>query len=371
MGTENKKGMDFDSSLLSNFDKTLTEEEYISKLTTDLNNILIRKFPNNPIKQQVRVHNDRITIACPYCGDSVHDIYKKRGNLILKGKFAGFYKCFNCETFKKIDKFLEDFGINVDIDTINYLSSSTGDFKTASYGKYDISILIDNETIDGYAIDRSEIKARLGLIEVSTSPILPWLHKRLQYEEERFLYNPKHNYLVILNLTKDKKVLGFQIRPFKLKPGQSKYKTYTLSKIYEILKINKQVPSELDVLSQIYKISEINFNRPIILFEGPLDAFLCKNAIANAGATKSLPIELPIRYWYDEDSKGTEKSIEKLNQGEYVFLWKKFRNEFEIPWRKKWDLNDILLWFKQNNKKFPWATIDIYFSNDPFDLLDL
>ena len=307
-----KLGMDSDSSLLSLFDKTLNESEYKDKLLNNLSSILRLKFPNDNIRQQIRTHSDRITIACPYCGDSVHDVHKKRGNVILKGKFAGFFKCFNCDTFRSVDGLFKDFDISVDLDFINYLSSSKGDFKSASYGKYDVSILMDSETLNGYAIDRQVIKDKLGFVEIKKSHALSWLNKRLQYEEERFLYKPLHDYLVILNLTLEGKIIGFQQRFFKPKPGQPKYKTYTLSKIYELLKINKEVPEELDALSQLYKISELDFNKPIILFEGPLDAFLFKNSVANAGAGKSFPIDLPLRYWYDEDKKGNEKSIEKI-----------------------------------------------------------
>jgi len=361
------KGLTFDSSLSDSLDKSLSIDEYKGRLQNHLRPLLAKRFAGHPGKQKVHPHTDRITFACPYCGDSMQSEYKHRGNIILSGKYAGYFKCFNCGTFKGVDSFLKDYDIDLQLDLVNYLSSTKGDFKKASYGSYDISVLMNSETIEGYAIDREELKKRFSLIEIAESSRLSWLKFRLQFDEERFLYNAEQDYVVILNLYTKDKILGYQKRNFG--KYQEKYMTYNISKIYREMGIEKEIPENIEVLSQLYRITEVDFNRPITLFEGPLDAFLLPNSVANAGAAKSFPIDIPLRYWYDEDKKGKEKALEMLGKGHEVFLWGKFRQEFGIPWRKKWDLNDIFIWFRENNRRVP--IFDTYFSKDPLDMIDL
>ena len=360
-------GLTFDSSLSEALDKSLSLDEYKGRIINHLEPLLRQRFPNHAAKQKVYPHTDRISFACPYCGDSMQSDYKKRGNIILSGKFAGFFKCFNCGTFKSVDSFLKDYKIDLQLDLINYLSSTKGDFKRSSYGSYDISILMDAQTIEGYAIDREELKKRFNLTEIAETPILSWLRQRLQFVEERFLYNADHDFFVILNLTREGKILGFQRRNFDKR--LEKYNTYNLRRIYEEFGKTEEIPEEVDILSQLYRITEVNFNRPITLFEGPLDAFLYPNSVANAGANKGFPIEIPLKYFFDDDPTGRKKAIQKISNGEEVFLWTKFKQDFQIPYRKKWDLSDILIFFRDNNIKTP--IFDLYFSNDPLDGLDI
>jgi len=361
------EGLMFDSSLSDSIDKSLSPEEFKGRILNYLEPLLRQRFPGHAGKQKIHPHTDRVSFACPYCGDSMQNEYKHRGNIILKGKFAGYFKCFNCGTFKSVNSFLQDYDIDPQLEFVNYLSSSKGDFKKSSYGSYDISVLMDAQSIEGFAIEREELKKRFSLIEVAESPILPWLRGRLQFEEERFLFNPKYNFLVILNLTREGRVLGYQRRNFDKK--YEKYNTYNLRKIYNEMGIEKEIPENIDLLSQIYKISEIDFNRKITLFEGPLDAFLFQNSVANAGLNKGFPIDVPLRHWNDDDKEGRKKSIEQINKNEEVFLWTKFRSDYGIPYRKKWDLSDIMIYGKENNINF--YNFDLYFSNNFLDAMDI
>lgn len=363
-----KKGLNFDSSLSNiNIDATVSPEEYKERLITLLQTILDKRFPGNYGKTKIRSYRGRISFACPYCGDSMKSDYKKRGNFILSGKHANFFKCHNCGEFKRIDNFFKDYQINLDLSVINYIISNIQDFSYSSNFKYDMSAFLDMGVINKYAIDRQEFLKSFGLVEVKGSSVWPWLVNRLQYDEKKFMYNPRENYLVILNLTPEGKIIGVQKRTFN---GNSRYFTYTLSKLYELFKKDtRTLPEHLDALSQIFNITLLNYSRPITLFEGPLDAFLFKNSIASTGVHKHFPIEIPMRYWFDDDPDGKEASIEKINEGEEVFLWTKFKQEYGLPYRKKWDLNDVLIWMRDNNIIIP--NFNEYFSNDSFDIIDI
>ena len=359
--------MNISSNLVNiDYDKSVSHEEYVDRLIFFLKDILANRFPTDNVKQQIKVHRDRINISCPYCGDSMQSSYKKRGNIILEGKHRNYYKCFNCGEFKRVDNFFKDYKISLELDVINYISNNLGDFTTSSSGRYDISLLLDVKTIEGYAIDRQELKNNFNLIEAKESPVWSWLSARLQYfHPERFLYSPSEKYVLILNLTPSGKIIGSQKRTFS---GDNKYLTLNLAKMYDQMGKGK-VPDEINTISQLFGILNINFNQPITVFEGPFDSFMFRNSVANTGANKSFPLSLPVRYWYDDDETGRRKSLEMIENGESVFLWSKFKHDFELPLRKKWDLNDIMIFAKQENKNLPF--FENYFSSDPLDIIDL
>jgi hypothetical protein len=362
--------MGFDSSLHNNIDSTLSNEEFKERILSLLQPILNHRFPNEYQKTQIRPHIGRISFACPYCGDSMKVSHAKRGNFILSGKHKGFFKCHNCGKFKQITNFFKDFKVELKLDAINYLTENLGDFHSYDNAKYDMSVFLDMEHIEKYAIDRKEFLQQFGLVEVKDTPVWSWLTNRVQYREEKFLYNTEKNYLLILNLTQSGKILGAQKRLFK---GYNRFESYKLSKLYEMMKkpfdVNEEQKEFLDTLSMIFNICLLNFNQKVTLFEGPMDAFLFKNSIANTGANKQLPIDIPVRYFFDSDDTGNKQAIKKINKEEEIFLWNKFLRDAKIPYRNKWDFNDILLYAKQNNIKLP--NFELYFSNDSLDIIDL
>jgi predicted RNA-binding Zn-ribbon protein involved in translation (DUF1610 family) len=361
--------MGFDSSL-NNMDSQLTIQEYRERLQVLLQPILDQRFPGNAPKRKILPHHDRITFACPYCGDSAQSDWAKRGNFILGGKFKNHFKCHNCGEFKRIDRFFKDYKTELKLDAINYMMDNLGDFTTFEGAKYDMSILLDMDHLDEYAIDRQELLRYFGLVEVKDSPVWSWLTNRMQYKTNKFLYSPNKNYILILNLTPGGKILGAQKRKFS---GHNRFETYKLSKLYEAMKkpleTNEEQTDYLDTLSMIFNICLINFNKPITLFEGPMDAFLFKNSIANTGANKELPIDVPVRYWYDSDETGKRKAMQHIEKGEEVFLWDKFIRDLDLPYKNKWDWNDAVMWIKKNNVTAP--LIDLYFSGDPLDAIDI
>jgi len=363
---DKRKGLSFDSSL-SAIDSAVSPEEYRQSLIVLLQPILEKRFPGNVGKQKIRDYRDRITFSCPYCGDSMKSDYKKRGNFILNGKFANFFKCHNCGEFKRIDKFFSDFKVDLELNVINYIAKNIEDFSIHSNVKYDMSLFLDMDSVEKYAIDRQEFLNFFRLTEVKGTSVWSWLNRRLQYDDSKFMYNPSKNYLLILNLTPSGKILGTQRRNFK---GENKYMTYRIVKLYELMKRNVEaIPDEIDVISQIFNISLIDYTKPVTLFEGAFDSFLFKNSLGNAGANKSFPFDINYRAFFDYDKTGIEKSVEKINEGIKVFLWTKFLNDINAPYRKKWDLNDILIWAKENNIVIP--NLENYFSNNPLDIIDV
>ena len=137
-----------------------------------------------------------------------------------------------------------------------------------------------------------------------------------------------------------------------------------------MLKSEEKVPDELNTISTIFNIYSVNVYNPIIVTEGPMDAFLLPNAIATSGANKALNIELPFWYLYDSDKTGIKHAMEKIQEKKMTFLWGKLKTDLGLPKRDKWDVNDVVLWCNQNKPgyKIEWLK---YFSNNPLDMLHL
>jgi DNA repair exonuclease SbcCD ATPase subunit len=111
-----------------------------------------------------------------------------------------------------------------------------------------------------------------------------------------------------LNLIGDDKVFGFQVRDLTNR-RKEKYKTMSLSNLHKALQDGIDVPDTVNSLSTVFNIFNINVYRPVLVTEGPFDAFLLPNCIAMSGANKSISVELPFWYVYDSDKTGNEQAL--------------------------------------------------------------
>lgn len=362
---ENKDLFNLSSNMFdSSSHATMTKEEFVNEITPKIQDILKRVFPGNSAKQKIRVHRDRISFAAPCCGDSAHDNYKKRGNIILEGKFKNLYKCFNCGTCMSVQKFLKMYGQNISLNMADYISEKNPGI---SNNTNNVSYLYDDDIIDSYAIDRSYFRQLLGLTECSEYCYgKTYLINRRQYDFSKFMYSTQANKLFVLNLTKSGKIFGMQVRSFTDK--NAKYKTYSIQKIHEIiLKDDVNVPDDINELSMIFNILLVNYNSSVTVTEGPMDSFLIKNSIALCGAGKRIDFPFTTRYLFDDDKPGREHAIEKIREGYSVFMWDTFKKELGIKSIKKLDMNDVIMWCYDNNKKCP--QIDNFFSSTELDMI--
>ncbi len=352
-------GVNFD------MDSSVSKEDFIDNIVSLVKDILTQHFHNNPIKQQVRVHRDRINFACPFCNDSMHNQHRKRGNIILEGKHVNHYKCHNCGYYSTTNDFFKRFNKDLDLGVINYMRDTGVEIAHRS-NKYDSSLLLDINSIESFAIEREVFKETFKLIEAKGSYRWGWLVNRLQgFNANKILYDQKNDVVFILNLTPSGKILGSQKRTFF---GDNTYLTFNLSKICELM--NKgSVPDEMNIISQLFGITTLDFGKNVTVFEGPFDSFLFKNSVANTGANKNFPLDINVRYFYDSDRTGNKKSLERIDAGDQVFLWSRFIKDVGLPYRKKWDLNDVMIYAHKENITLP--SFEGYFSKDQFDAIDL
>lgn len=345
-----------------------TKESFIDEIVPKLQDILNKIFPNNPQKRKISVLHNRISFSAPCCGDSATNHHKKRGNIILDGKYAFMYKCFNCGTYMSISDFLDRYGERLSLDTLSSIIEHRSDISTKSIDSSISTSIYDIELIEKLSIDRDDFKNILKLTECDVPcKGRDYLFSRCQYDTSKFLYSIETNKLFILNLTPSGKIFGFQVRRFDNGP---KYKTYSLQKIHEmILKDDVTIPDEINSLSMLFNILLISYNSPITITEGPMDSFLIKNSIALCGANKNIKFPFDHRYIFDDDATGRELAIEKIKEGYKVFLWTSFRNHLYIEKRKKWDFNDIVIYCRKNNIIMP--NISDFFSNNSLDIIKI
>lgn len=373
------------SEFLTDASVKLTDDDYKNKIMDYLRVILSKNFPGNPKKQIIKNYPGRINFCCPLCGDSANDVNKRRGNIITRGKFAGFYKCHNCGTAMSVVKFLKKCGIDsIDKKLISYVDNEISSYANNPYNQTistaDALFYVDE--IDELCVPRDVIKNALHLLECDGSDGnnygAKYLHSRLQYNHQKFLYNESMDQLYILNLTPSGKVFGFQRRELNKQRADKygKYKTYSLSKIYtDVLKIEipediSELISEYNETSMIFNILCVDYNKPIFVTEGPMDAILLGNCIALCGGSKRFNQGIEDLYYiYDSDKDGVKYAINALNEGKNVFMWRKYLNDNGIEMRSKWDINDLFLYY--SNKRMNIPNIMPYFTNDPMSSFDL
>lgn len=367
--------MNIDTSSLTAHD--ISADEFSSDLYGSLQKVLQAEFPTELEKQRIKKTTTGYNFACPYCHDSATDSHKKRGHLLIKGKFAGRFKCFNCGKGASIPKFFTDFKHPMELNDLAYLRNhviTPENWYNNQNGNVITSEVINKEEVAKFAINRTFLKNILGLYEIdriNTPLAYSYLVNRCQYQFHRFLFSPKYNQILILNLIDNDNIIGFQVRPIgKFRAGQ-KYLTMSLSKMRErILNDKNPVPEYMNNLSTVFNIFNVNIYKPILVTEGPFDAFLLPNCIATSGANKHLGVEFPFWYVYDSDKTGKQHALAALKQGYNVFLWKKLIMDLGLPNREKWDVNDVIIWLKQQNRedKINWG---IYFSSNPLDGLNI
>ena len=229
-------------------------------------------------------------------------------------------------------------------------------------------------SVQELALTIDEFKQVFGAKEIEPGEWI-WfqLKERLLHTKaSEFLFSPKGNRLWILNMGINGKIIGAQSR--RMKGYGSRYLTYDLPKIYEEwnkpLELEPEVMTKLAKASTLFGIMQVNFQQPVTLFEGPIDAKFMHNSIALATAgrsTEEFDEMATVRYMFDNDATGKKKMIEKLKKGRPVFMWSKFLDDFKLDTYNIKDLNDLIkVCYKQ--KSTAWKQIENYFTSSDLDL---
>lgn len=349
-----------------------------SKLTDDLKDrikstlkeIAVQEH-SAPNKQMLKDMPGRIVLACPYCGDSHADDTKKRGNLYWD---TLQYHCYNCGHHTNIHTMAKDFQVRIGqsqdlFDVIDYIQSNKMKVKQSDALQHNIL-----KKLNDIAITVDEFKKFAHAEEIQPGDWI-WfkLKERLLHNRaDEFLYSPKTFKLWILNFGANGNITGVQSR--RMKGYGQRYLTYDIGKLYEEMKkehsLTEDELARVNKASTLFGIMQLNFQRDVTIFEGPLDAKFMHNSLALATAgrsTEEFDEIATVRYMFDNDKTGKKKMIEKLKKGRSVFMWQKFLQDFKLDKYDIKDLNDLMLKcyeLKNNAHK----RINDYFTSSQLDL---
>ena len=371
-----------------------SENNTLDNIKNKIQEILNKKFANDSyIKRKIDVYHDRLNFSCICCGDSLSDIRKKRGNLYLD---TLVYHCYNCGEHMGINTLLHRFGeelSNEDKIVVHEIQQNTKKFeRRVSSTQSSMSITL----LDKLAIPKDILFRQLGIIspykDVTASNYLK--SRMISIKDWKyFAYNPLTKELYILNTSPSDRVIGFQIRQLDPKSHKQRYTSSRLTKIYSdvfnkdingiverlLLKESlgqkyideedgvENIVANLDRLSGIFNIMNVNLSQPLTIMEGPIDSLAIANSIALQSAAKHLDgffdeVE-NVRYLFDNDKTGREMALKKMKNHKTVFLWGQYLDMIKSKTNIK-DINDL-----QNQNLFNIDIIEKCFSNDEFDAM--
>jgi len=345
-------------------------------------------------KRKIRDYDDRINFACPYCGDSHSNKFAKRGNIYFDRLF---YVCFNCDKKTTFDKFAKDFDEVLDpdkkLEIIEHLNNNItyNDYQDDFIDtKFEDLISLDDMT-HAFNVkkvspiyDFEPIKKDGGIYKYLIGRGIPSDKHTNIYQAKYAKGDEGFEHVIVLLNRRDDKVLGIQVR--NLKSGRRRFFViYNYETLLEWVDPTKVMDDHqliiYNKLSYFFNILNVNLSGMVTLFEGYLDSLFYPNSIGVVGVNTDLKFlegnNIDLQYFYDNDSAGFKKSIEKINNGGSIFLWKKL---FEDVVNKKNGPDPYRLYHRISKVKdlnklaelvpLPYSKLrlDEYFSNEVFDV---
>lgn len=354
---------------------------------------ILDKTHTNEHKRKIKTKSDRITFACPICGDSAKDSRMKRGHLFFNNLY---YRCFNEGCRSNFTKLCKDYNVHIDshkkMDIINYI-----DLAFHKYAKRNDDWIIDNldmyikfddlvdwfESGDGPVHSfkpvqkGSKVYNYLKLRGFNNDLIENNFYEGIKSYSGKF-HEP---FIIFLNKFDDNTIIGMQERNIR-KGYNRKFKIWTFKELYE--NVYKKELDPIDTvnynrLSYLFNFFNVNYESTVTIFEGYLDSLFMPNSIGAVGTNTDFSIltndELDIQFFFDNDNAGKKKAKEWLYKGYKVFLWDKLIDdlckEYTDPFTYRiWfnenikDLNDLIL-----KEKIHYKQLYKYFSNNKFDII--
>lgn len=352
---------------------------------------ILNRVHVNQQKLKIVEKHDRLSFACPICGDSTKDPYKKRGHLFFNNLY---YRCYNEDCRSTFTGLCKKFDIEVDMQLQEKIRNYI-DVQLSLYNRKNDEWLINSfdklipyDTFIEWTNSIDSPFKSFGKVTFGSSAFM-YLKERGFNEQqiETYFYQAlKQNqwgvepYIIFLNI-KDNKVIGMQERNLK-KGDYRRFKVWTFKDIYE-----RVYKTELDIvesigynkLSYLFNIFNVNFNNTVTVFEGYIDSLFYPNSIGAVGANTDLRIftenDIDIQLFFDNDSKGKDSAYKYIKKGYKVFIWEKFIADQA---KKQIDPYKYITWFNDNIKdlnqlilktNIKWYDLKNYFSSDSVDIM--
>ena len=278
---------------------------------------------------------------CPFCGDSQKDKTKARGYVFVKDN-AYIFKCHNCGAGASLSNLLKH--VNPELQK-QYALEKFGDRVNKTVDKPKEQ---EYKKVDVRRLRKPQFLKDTPLSKIKKVSQLAWNHPAKTYILKRKIPAPLHSELFYApkfykwvnecipnkfpNITKDEprlvipfideqnRLIGFQGRAF----GKSQPKYITIM-------LDEDAP-------KIYGLNRIDWSKPIVIVEGPIDAMFLDNAIAMAGSDSARFTADNAVFCWDNEPRSQEniKRMERaIEEGKSVVI---FPNGIEEK-----DINDMVL----------------------------
>lgn len=366
-----------------------------------IKDVLEHRFPGDKYRQRMYgdASDDKINFACPYCGDSTKDSSKKRGNIFFK---SNTYKCFNdgCVRYEPIKDFIKNFASKYSLRIPRVHEDGENNKVKINTSKGFLIEFLMNPKIKDILIDFSDISKQYFLKPCKDAPADSEVGKYIDSRHLRNLpafekscyYDSDDNKIYIFNIDlRSGKVLGLSIRSIVKDFYGPKYniRNYTQFKKAGMLgDVDDKDITNIDMINNFFNILNIDFNKPVIILEGQIDAMFLENSIATTGVTKSKTIlgtlisKNNARILFDNDKAGKTETMKLIELGYKVFLWSKLIHEIrnKYPDDRKLineinDINDLYDFYIKIGNPLTYDEFNShileYFSDSVYDLISI
>ena len=371
----------------------MKDDELLDSIKEKLQRILDKKFSGDTwVKRKIDVFHDRLNFSCPYCNDSRTNQRKKRGNLYLNGLH---FHCFNCGEHRGVKKLLEDFNEYLSLDETLAVREIQQNAKHFERRTANTQSSIVYSVIEELAIPKKFFFTKMGVVSPYKNEECSNYLKNRKIDITKwkyFAYRPTSKELFILNLTSSDRIIGYQIRQLDTNSDKPRYLTRNITKMYKDvfglespdiiskLLLRKElgdkyieeedgienVVANIEKISGIFNIMNVNMNQTITVVEGPIDSLAINNCVALQGAKKMndyFDEAENVRYIFDMDKAGKQEAIKKIKKHKKVFLWELYVKKCKIKEKVK-DLNDL-----QRADKLDKEVLEECFSDDELDII--
>lgn len=327
---------------------------------TKLQEVLNARFSDNKTKRTITTNykGDELICACPICGDSAKDIFKKRMHIYTDSMAV---KCYNCNFWGSVRQMFKQCSFPLDKKLGSVLDSVFDE---------NMKQRVDNQANTGLTMfNRSDIgdkianaKSKLFQIAVPVRYLLDKgfgaLHENLVFTKYMMdrgyaFMTPAYKMMIVADTVKqgpaqlnaitdvngDMRVLGTSTRIIEEGASQRYYFRYLTSLSPRVTTDMKAVLDAYRVYVTAHNILNVNLGNVITCCEGFFDAAFIENSIStggtgNMGGLISLFKDNPenIRFLLDDDETGNQMRMSLIRKGFSVFSWQQY---------KEWAMHDL------------------------------
>jgi hypothetical protein len=378
--------MDFENSKLDlDYIKGIIQDILNKAHTIPEKRVLVVR-PNEQVPRE-------ISFACAICGDSHNRHNQKRAHLYLRNFYI---KCYNDDSCSmSFIKYCKQFGVDIDIEKrmqiYNYLDQN---FKLSPKDDFAVTNMDKLLDLENFFTELNKNKTYLK----NVGPIVNGtvFHKYLadrkifNYENIRCGYYQITDrwlepVIIILNRTADK-LLGMQLRNLKEEKIKRIYKFISFQELYNMMHPDAQLDEieaiSYNKMSAIFNFLNVDYERPVYVFEGYLDSVFFPNSIALVGLDTDISMfsdeRVEMKFVLDNDESGQRKAKQMIDENHSVFLWKRLINDLSKGKGTKYkhmlqeckDINKLVEFFGDYNLYYN-LKLEKYFAVDQFDLIDM